>query len=133
MCVWFSDNEAAVEKKATDIAEEISRAKSLQGSEPSKSNKRKRMPKHIDQGAVASEHEIAVALGGRPPVPKHLEETQKAHKKADKESRLHYAAGQKNLERTVSEVIKRNLFPTPEGTGQGNGSLSITLLVNKCF
>lgn len=127
MCVL--DDAAAVETRATELAAEIAKAKSQQ---PAAGTKRRRQPKKPDSGAVASEREIALVLGSRPPIPKHLEETQKVHQKASKESKLHRAAGQRSLENSVTETIKRNIFPvTPEVTPQGNGLLSYYELVGK--
>ncbi|KAK3916203.1 putative DNA-directed RNA polymerase subunit delta [Frankliniella fusca] len=115
--VMISDDIAALNAKEEEIAQSILEETQRQAApstrtRPSKKKKERVVPN------VATERQIASALGTKPPVPKNLTSEDTAIRQAKKQSKLNSRSGQDQLDNKVVNKIKVNLFQSSSTKGK---------------
>ena len=117
-CLLFLlDDVEALDAKADEVAKEIEKSKSNKANNGTKDRKA-RNSKIALGPSVASDRDIAVALGSRPPMPKELQSVHNAAQKSKKDSKIHHALGQNKVDDNVliNIGIRKKLFAPGAGT-----------------
>ncbi|KAK3922481.1 Dihydrofolate synthase/folylpolyglutamate synthase [Frankliniella fusca] len=106
--IMISDDMDALSAKEEEIALSILEQKKKDDTKSLPRTRGKRKSSVVV--GVASERQVASAVGAKPPVPKHLTAEHKAASQAKKNAKMHNRSGQDQLDNQVLNKVKVNLM-----------------------
>lgn len=125
--IFISDIEeeidAAVEKKEKEIetANAAAAAKKRQAQGTARHQRGSKKSK-VKDPSVATERDVAFALGSKVPIPKDLEEQHKNNRKTIRAAKVHQQASLQEMDRSAMSEIRRDLFSVKSHTEGEDGN-----------
>ncbi|KAJ1518896.1 hypothetical protein ONE63_011496 [Megalurothrips usitatus] len=117
--IFISDKEeeidAAVEEKEKEIETANAAAKERQAQGTARHQRGSKKSK-VKDPSVATERDVAFALGSKVPIPKDLEEQHKNNRKTIRAAKVHQQASLQEMDRSAMSEIRRDLFSVKSHT-----------------
>lgn len=107
----LSDDEDELERKATEVEQELERQMQQSAPVNSKTGRpaRKKTPGGVKPG-TASDRDVANAVGSKPPVPKQLQGVHQSELRSRKEAKTSLEKSQDSADRQVLTHVRRSIF-----------------------